>query len=191
MSLFSRRKKSIRIRKSIFPASFPDAPVEYTTYRLEAYVPAKDLANALNVRERDIAQHNQAVQATVWQGSKHLPRNLEIRMPVEMVDGSLADAVARLSADALFDEQLPDLFHRVARGDTLSQIADTYNTRVSTLVALNGLSSSNRIRAGQQIRLPAAGPAPAQPPVAVAQWRHRLHRLQCWPMRLPSMPLAR
>ena len=151
-----------------FPGLVPDAPVEYTTYRLKAFVPAKDLANALNVRERDIAQHNQAVQATVWQGSKHLPRNLEVRMPVEMVDGSLADAVARLSADALFDEQLPDLFHRVARGDTLSQIADTYNTRVSTLVSLNGLSSSNRIRAGQQIRLPAAGPAPAQPPVAVA-----------------------
>jgi membrane-bound lytic murein transglycosylase D len=151
-----------------FPGLVPDAPVEYTTYRLKAFVPAKDLANVLNVRERDIAQHNQAVQATVWQGSKHLPRNLEVRMPVEMVDGSLADAVARLSADALFDEQLPDLFHRVARGDTLSQIADTYNTRVSTLVSLNGLSSSNRIRAGQQIRLPAAGPAPAQPPVAVA-----------------------
>ncbi len=151
-----------------FPGLVPDAPVEYTTYRLKAFVPAKDLANVLNVRERDIAQHNQAVQATVWQGSKHLPKNLEVRMPVEMVDSSLADAVARLSADALFDEQLPDLFHRVARGDTLSQIADTYDTRVSTLVALNGLSSSNRIRAGQQIRLPAAGPAPAQPPVVVA-----------------------
>jgi membrane-bound lytic murein transglycosylase D len=42
----------------------------------------------------------------------------------------------------------------------LSQIAETYDTRVSTLVALNTLGSSHRIRAGQQLRLPAAGPAP-------------------------------
>ena len=69
------------------------------------------------------------------------------------------------------DEQLPDLFHTVARGDTLSQIAQTYQTRVSTLVALNQLGSSHRIRAGQRLRLPAAGPAPvaaAAPVVAAA-----------------------
>ncbi|MDH3989625.1 MAG: LysM peptidoglycan-binding domain-containing protein, partial [Gammaproteobacteria bacterium] len=133
------------------------------------YVPAKELAKALKVKESDLARHNPALQATVWQGSKHVPKNFVVRMPADMVDSSLSNAFAGLSADAMFDEQLPDLFHRVARGDTLSQIADTYNTRVSTLVALNSLSSSHRIRAGQQIRLPAAGPAPAQPPpVAVA-----------------------
>jgi membrane-bound lytic murein transglycosylase D len=60
------------------------------------------------------------------------------------------------------------MFHRVARGDTLSQIAETYDTRVSTLVALNGLGSSHRIRAGQQLRLPAAGPAPVVVTVAAA-----------------------
>ena len=77
-----------------------------------------------------------------------------------MVDGTLSDLIAALPPDKMFDKQLPDLFHTVARGDTLSEIADTYDTRVSTLVALNGLSSSHRIRAGQEIRLPAAGPAP-------------------------------
>jgi membrane-bound lytic murein transglycosylase D len=58
------------------------------------------------------------------------------------------------------------LFHTIARGDTLSEIAQTYDTRVSTLVALNNLGSQHRIRAGQRLRLPAAGPAPsvAAPP---------------------------
>jgi membrane-bound lytic murein transglycosylase D len=56
------------------------------------------------------------------------------------------------------------MFHTIVRGDTLSALAVEYNTTVSTLVALNNLGSSNRIRAGQQLRLPAAGPAP----VAVA-----------------------
>jgi len=139
----------------------PDKPVDYSTYRLDAYVPADKLAAILNVRERDLARYNPAVQATIWQGSKYLPRDFEIRMPTNMLDSTLPELVAKLSGDALFDEQLPDLFHTVARGDTLSEIADAYSTRVSTLVALNSLSSSNRIRAGQRIRLPAAGPAPA------------------------------
>jgi membrane-bound lytic murein transglycosylase D len=151
-----------------FPGLVPYRPVDYQTMELGAYVPADALATALNVSERDIARHNPALQATIWQGSKYLPRHYSIRMPSSMIDGTLANLVAALPDDAIFDKQLPDLFHTVARGDTLSEIADAYDTRVSTLVALNNLSSSNRIRAGQQIRLPAAGPAPATPPPVVA-----------------------
>ena len=151
-----------------FPGLVPYRPVDYDTLELDAYIPAEELAAALNVSEREIARHNPGLQATVWQGSKHLPRHYTIRMPASMIDGSIADIVAGLPDDAVFDKQLPDLFHTVARGDTLSEIADTYDTRVSTLVALNSLSSSHRIRAGQQIRLPAAGPAPAPAPAAPA-----------------------
>lgn len=143
-----------------FPGVVPDNPVDYATYQLDAYVPADRLASVLKVSEKDLERHNPALQATIWQGSKYLPKNFEIRMPESMLDGRLQDLVANLSSDSRFDKQLPDLFHTVARGDTLSEIADAYDTRVSTLVALNSLSSGNRIRAGQKIRLPAAGPAP-------------------------------
>ena len=71
------------------------------------------------------------------------------------------ELVASLPPEALFDAQLPDLFHTVVRGDTLSEIAAAYGTRVSTLAALNGLGNRHAIRAGQALRLPAAGPAPA------------------------------
>ena len=165
---FLAAKEVDRNPDKYFPGLVPYSAVDYTTYQLDAYVPAKELAAALSVREQDIARHNPALQATVWQGSKYLPKNYTIRMPASVVDGSLPDLIAGLPPDALFDQQLPDLFHRVARGDTLSQIADAYDTRVSTLVALNNLSSSHRIRAGQQIRLPAAGPAPAPSPAVVA-----------------------
>ncbi|MDH3440031.1 MAG: LysM peptidoglycan-binding domain-containing protein [Gammaproteobacteria bacterium] len=151
-----------------FPGLVPYQPVDYDVVQLESYIPADQLAKALNVSERDIARHNQALQATIWQGSKHLPRGISIRMPSSMLNSTMTNLVASLPPDYMFDKQLPDLFHTVARGDTLSEIADTYDTRVSTLVALNSLSSSNRIRAGQQIRLPAAGPAPATPPPTVA-----------------------
>jgi membrane-bound lytic murein transglycosylase D len=112
--------------------------------------------------------HNPAVQATVWQGSKHLPKNYVLRLPNDMLSASLPQLMVNLPADARFDKQLPDLFHTIGRGDTLSQIADRYDTSVSTLVALNNLNNRNRIMAGQRLRLPAAGPAPVQVAAAPA-----------------------
>jgi membrane-bound lytic murein transglycosylase D len=154
-----------------FPGVVPETPTEYASVVLPAYISAHDLSRALGVSTAAMALHNPGLQATVWQGSKHLPKGYELRLPTSATAVPLARLVADLPGEMLADEQLPDLFHTVARGDTLSQIAQTYKTRVSTLVALNQLGSSNRIRAGQRLRLPAAGPAPvpaAQPVVAEA-----------------------
>jgi membrane-bound lytic murein transglycosylase D len=89
-----------------------------------------------------------------------------VRLPANQLDASVETLLAAIPDDHWQSEQLPDLFHTIARGDTLSQIAQTYKTSVSTLVALNNLGSSHRIRAGQELRLPAAGPAPGPAPEA-------------------------
>jgi membrane-bound lytic murein transglycosylase D len=125
-----------------FPGVVRESPTAYAELKLPDYIPADDLASELGVSPRYIAKHNPALQPTVWEGS--------------------------VPEDRWHAEQLPDLFHTVARGDTLSEIADRYDTRVSTLVALNGLGSRHRIRAGQKLRLPAAGPAPEVVAVASA-----------------------
>lgn len=143
-----------------FPGVVRESPTAYAELKLPDYVAAEDLARALGVSTRHIAQHNLALQPTIWEGSKHLPRGYAVRLPASMVNGSADAVLASVPKDRWQTEQLPDLFHTVARGDTLSEIAERYDTRVSTLVALNGLGSRHRIRAGQQLRLPAAGPAP-------------------------------
>ncbi len=143
-----------------FPGLVYERPTDYDVATLDTYVAIDGLTRSLGISERQLAEHNPALQSTVWQRSKHLPKGYVLRLPRSLVSRSLGDTVAALPADAVFAKQLPDLFHTVARGDTLSQIAATYDTRVSTLVALNNLSSSHRIRAGQRLRLPAAGPAP-------------------------------
>jgi membrane-bound lytic murein transglycosylase D len=143
-----------------FPGVTRESPTAYATATLNGYVAADDLAAALGVSANQIAKHNPSLQATIWQGSKHVPRGFEIRMPESMLDDSIDTLMARVPAEGWQDEQLPDLYHMIARGDTLSEIADRYDTSVSTLVALNGLGSRHRIRAGQRLRLPAAGPAP-------------------------------
>ena len=144
-----------------FPGIVPHRPIDYASMDLPAYVSADSVSRALGVSRRDLARHNPALQSTIWQGSKHLPRGYEVRVPKDLLNGSISTLIGALPPDERFAKQLPDLFHTVARGDTLSEISEEYGTRVSTLVALNNLGSRHRIRAGQRLRLPAAGPAPA------------------------------
>ena len=152
--------------ETYFPGYTVDKPTNYATFELDAYISAAELSKALGVTERQLAAHNPALQSTVWQGSKHLPKGLRVRLPTDQLDSPVDTLLAGIASDTWQTEQLPDLFHTIARGDTLSQIAQTYKTRVSTLMTLNNLNSSNRIRAGQQLRLPAAGPAPVVAPPA-------------------------
>ena len=163
-----------------FPGAVPETPIGYQLHTLTAYVSSKNISDALGISERDLRQYNPALQPTIFQGSKYLPKSFQVRIPAYRLSTPIDELVATIPADKLFGEQLPDLFHTVARGDTLSEIATEYGTRVSTLVALNNIGSRHRIRIGQRLRLPAAGPAPEivarkaeeagqKPPVIVAE----------------------
>ena len=140
-----------------FPGVTPEPAEQFTVFSLDSFVPAEDLVGALGVSQREFRRYNPALQPTIWQGSKHVPRDFELRIPRSRLGASIDDLLASATRH---DEQLPDLYHTISRGDTLSKIAAEYSTNVSTLVALNGLRSRHRIRAGQRLRLPAAGPAP-------------------------------
>ncbi|MEM8816730.1 MAG: LysM peptidoglycan-binding domain-containing protein [Pseudomonadota bacterium] len=156
-------------RDRYFPGLVFDDPIDYVYLETPGYVAASDLVEAFGVTPGLLAEHNLALQPTVWQGSKLIPKAYRLRLPADEIDGSAEAVLAALDESLIRAEQLPDLFHTVARGDTLSEIAEAYDTRVSTLVALNQLRSGNRIRAGQQLRLPAAGPLPGErAPVAAA-----------------------
>ena len=151
-----------------FPGLVTEAPTEYASLELPSYVLASGLSGAMGVPTKKIAAHNPGLQEIVWRDSKYLPKGYTLRYPAAALEQDLAAIVSGLPQGSVFAKQLPDLFHKVRRGDTLSQIANTYETRVSTLVALNNLSNSHRIRIGQQIRLPAAGPAPVAVVAATA-----------------------
>ncbi len=138
-----------------FPGIEVDPALDYEWQPLPAFVPAVALANGLGVTPQQLAAHNPALQPSVWDGSKHVPAGFEIKLPKE-TSGAIAVRLGSMAADDWADQQLPDMFHTVERGDTLSDIAETYRTRVATLVTLNNLGSRHRIRIGQRLRLPAA-----------------------------------
>ena len=143
-----------------FPGVVPQPAENLEIFTLDDYVPAEAVLETLGVSRSEFSRYNPGLQPTIWQGSKHVPRDYPLRIPRARLSGSIDTLLTSIAADARFNDQLPDLFHTISRGDTLSKIAEEYNTNVSTLVALNGLRSRHRIRAGQRLRLPAAGPAP-------------------------------
>jgi len=146
-----------------FPGLVVAQPEQMLELPLQSYIALDDLAAGLGLTKEQVADYNPALQTTVLSGSKHLPKGYVLRLPADQLRAPLEDLIAGVPAASWQSTQLPDLFHTVGRGDTLSQIAQTYRTRVSTLMALNGLGSANNIRVGQKIRLPAAGPAPQAP----------------------------
>jgi len=58
---------------------------------------------------------------------------------------------AQIEAPAASDDAIDADFYIVVKGDTLSAIARKFNTTVSALVELNGITNPNLIRVGQKI----------------------------------------
>jgi membrane-bound lytic murein transglycosylase D len=118
--------------------------------KLPSYLPVSDLIQQLQLDADVIKSLNPALQATVWNGSKYVPKSYPLRLPRGTGTATITALLTRLKGHS---QQIPDFVYRVQRGDTLSGIALRHNHTVRDLMALNNLSSENRIRAGQTLRL--------------------------------------
>ena len=145
-----------------FPGIKPYATQELVRFELDHYVPARELARALNIELNELRQHNLALREAVWDGEKYLPARYELRLPKHLLAGQLDERLAGLPLNTRFDAQVPDKTYRIRRGDSLSRIASLYRIRVSDLVMMNNLRSRHRIRAGQVLFLPQKGRLVAQ-----------------------------
>ncbi|MFA5630397.1 MAG: LysM peptidoglycan-binding domain-containing protein [Porticoccaceae bacterium] len=130
------------------------SPLDYDIVRAPDYIPVAALAQSSGVSIDELKVYNPALRERVWNGEKYIPRGYTVRIPKSNLRTPLQTIIASLSSDQRFSHQKSDVVHRIARGESLSTIAGRYNTSVATLMALNGLSNANRIRAGQNLRLP-------------------------------------
>ena len=135
-----------------------DRPGSESVVTLEDYLAVETLEDLFGVSKDTLKKFNPALLSPVWNGTKYVPRGYELRMPVSGQHGEPHEILAQLSADRRFTAQTPDLHHKIERGESLSVIAARYGTSVSELVAMNGLQSRHRIRAGQVLNLPYSGP---------------------------------
>jgi len=131
----------------------PDPPADFVLATTTDYMDAATVARAVNVPVNELRRANPALMDTVWAGDKFVPKGFELRLPSR----NASDPVALLAAVATGDRyaaQRPDEYHRVRRGETLSQIAERYRVSLAALVRTNNLRSRNFIRTGQLITLP-------------------------------------
>ncbi len=131
------------------------SPIEYTLVKLPKFYPVKSVLGALGVSRAVLREHNPALLEPVWNGSKRIPAGYILRVPSKLLAGPAPELLASISPGDRYSEQTPDLFHKVVRGDTISEIAVRYGYRVSEVLALNGLGRRDFIRIGQVLRLPA------------------------------------
>jgi peptidoglycan lytic transglycosylase D len=123
---------------------------------LPAYFPAEVLSQRLGVDTATLQRLNPALQPMVWDGRKYVPKGYHLRLPADIGGRKVRERLVRLAATEGRSQQIPDIFYRVERGDTLSGIARHYRTTVTELMAMNGLQDPRRVRAGASLRVSSA-----------------------------------
>lgn len=140
--------------EEFFGPIFKDREPEFQTVELDAYIEARILAETLGVSINDLERDNPALQPSVWSGTKRIPKGYALKIDRASFNASLLAGINAVPASQLFGEQIPDVSYTVRRGDSLSVIAERYDTSVSELVAINQLRNRNQIRVGQSLLLP-------------------------------------
>jgi membrane-bound lytic murein transglycosylase D len=96
----------------------------------------------------------QSIRATNRISNSNIIRvGARLKIPTSASRASLA---ARSGGTKVVSKKEP-IFHRVARGETLSTIARRYGTNVRDIMHANHLSSTNLIKAGSTLKIPVAG----------------------------------
>ncbi len=139
-----------------FGSVTPSPAANTRTVEVPDFVTIDALERTLDIDRRRLRYWNPALMDPVWSGDKLVPRGYELRLPTALTE-DIGTRLAALPATERYTAQMPDIYHRVGRGDTISQIAERYRVSIRSLVELNGLRSRNFIRAGQVLRLPGNG----------------------------------
>lgn len=92
---------------------------------------------------------NPALSDAIWRGEKYIPKNYAMRLP----KGTITQVV-NVDKAHWSNRQIPDLFHKVRRGESLSKIAERHKIRLSALKKANNIRNAHRIRIGQRLVLP-------------------------------------
>lgn len=134
-------------------------PQKNEVIELKSFVSINSLQRALKIDHATLKKHNPALLSAIWEGKKYVPQGYKLRIPCTPTCRG-TKTIAYLAPWEQFDKQVPDQFHQVQRGETLSGIANHYSIKIQELAEFNGLSNLQNIRAGQRLRLPLSIPQP-------------------------------
>lgn len=143
-----------------FPGVSIEDPEPNPRVSMPDYMPARSVAEALDVAPETLRRRNPALLDPVWEGRKYIPRDYALRLPPSLSPEEASTRLARVPAEARYARQATDRYHVLQRGETLSHVGARYGVSVRELVRINNLRSANRVRAGQRLTLPGAEDGP-------------------------------
>ncbi len=142
-------------------AAYADLPPRQRVTFVEHFVARGETLSGIALRYR--------VSQAMLMASNPKAKSRSLRIGQRIVvptGGTLSTKVARRMAEPVVAAGTARrTFHRVQRGETISEIADEYGVTQREVLAWNGLDNRGRIRAGQRLRV--ASPDVARQSVAV------------------------
>ena len=136
-----------------------DAPEEFEEVETRHYVRYDTLSRLAAADLKEFARLNPRYSSAVVDGSLYVPPGQKIRVPAGRAH-QFRNAYASLGQHELYSEQRVYFRnHRVRRGDTLSELAQRYDSSVSAIRRANNLNSRGFIRIGQTLKIPPRGGA--------------------------------
>jgi membrane-bound lytic murein transglycosylase D len=134
---------------------------------LEKSTTPATLARRLGLSEEALKQHNPSLRPVVFSQQKALPAGFTVNFPAAHTPPVQIAASATTTPKNSVPEPPAELtqYYKIVRGDNLQAISRKLGVSLAQLMQLNDIKRSDRIYAGQVLRLPSK----AAQPEAVAQ----------------------
>jgi membrane-bound lytic murein transglycosylase D len=127
-------------------------PAQFTRYlKLPGYVHIREITNHFGIPTETVKSLNPALLPPVISGEKHLPKGYTIRLPAGKKTNQL---LASLPATFYRKDQIPNLYHRVKKGDTAISIARRHGVPLKNLIKANKLDQYATIYLNQKLIIP-------------------------------------
>ncbi|TKB24126.1 LysM peptidoglycan-binding domain-containing protein [Desulfopila sp. IMCC35006] len=120
---------------------------------LPGYVHISEAGRHFGVSAGTIQSLNPALQSSVINGEKRIPKGYVLRLPATKGTNR---AVASIPSTLYQKQQKPSVFHRVRKGDTAVSIARLHGISVKSLIKANNLDKYATVKLQQKLTIPKA-----------------------------------
>ena len=143
--------------EDFFPQLEYHPPLVLEEMKLERAISVTALLKSTDILRGDLFDWNPALDRKI----RDIPTGYRLKVPGEKLElfrsayqKIAAGPQAKPEAESIGERAMAWIRHRVAPGETLSQIARNYRISVQAIQQANGLKTSHTIVAGQHLRIP-------------------------------------
>ncbi len=129
-----------------FTLEEPDPPLQYEEVAVEGPLSLRTIAKKMGISSRDLADLNPELRRRV---TPDAPYSLKIPL---RISGLLLVGLDEQQAHFFLKRTYVN--HRVAKGETLSHIAQRYHASLKEILQVNGIEHARNLRAGRKLKIP-------------------------------------